>query len=209
MATKKRSASSGRWLKEHFDDVYANEARKQGYRSRAYFKIEELSKKDNLLKPGMTVVDLGAAPGGWSQYAAHVVGEQGQVISCDILPMDPLPGVDFLQGDFREEAVLNALLNRIDGKTVDLVMSDMAPNMSGNMSIDQAGSMYLVELALDMCHQVLKKNGNFVAKVFQGAGFEQYVKDLRSCFNAVKIRKPDSSRARSREVFIVATGYKL
>jgi 23S rRNA (uridine2552-2'-O)-methyltransferase len=209
MATKKRSASSGRWLKEHFDDVYANEARKQGYRSRAYFKIEELSKKDNLLKPGMTVVDLGAAPGGWSQYAAHVVGEQGQVISCDILPMDPLPGVDFLQGDFREEAVLNALLNRIDGKTVDLVMSDMAPNMSGNMSIDQAGSMYLVELALDMCHQVLKKNGNFVAKVFQGAGFEQYVKDLRSCFNTVKIRKPDSSRARSREVFIVATGYKL
>jgi 23S rRNA (uridine2552-2'-O)-methyltransferase len=209
MATKKRSASSGRWLKEHFDDVYANEARKQGYRSRAYFKIEELSKKDNLLKPGMTVVDLGAAPGGWSQYAAHVIGEQGQVISCDILPMDPLPGVDFLQGDFREQAVLDALLNRINGKTVDLVMSDMAPNMSGNMSIDQAGSMYLVELALDMCHQVLKKNGNFVAKVFQGAGFEQYVKDLRSCFTAVKIRKPDSSRARSREVFIVATGYKL
>lgn len=209
MTNKKHSASSKRWLKEHFDDVYANEARKLGYRSRAYFKIEELDKKDKLIRPGLTVVDLGAAPGGWSQYAADKVGDNGTVISCDILPMDPLPGVEFLQGDFREEAVLDALLTRIDGKNVDLVMSDMAPNMSGNNVTDQAGSMYLVELAHDMCHQVLKKNGNFAVKVFQGEGFDQFVKDLRNSFKVVKIRKPDSSRQRSREVYIVATGYKL
>lgn len=209
MANKKHSASSKRWLKEHFDDVYANEARKLGYRSRAYFKIEELDKKDKLIRPGLTVVDLGAAPGGWSQYAADKVGDNGTVISCDILPMDPLPGVEFLQGDFREETVLDALLSRIDGKNVDLVMSDMAPNMSGNNVTDQAGSMYLVELAFDMCHQVLKPNGNFAVKVFQGEGFDQFVKDLRNSFKTVKIRKPDSSRARSREVYIVATGYKL
>ena len=209
MTNKKHSASSKRWLKEHFDDVYANEARKLGYRSRAYFKIEELDKKDKLIRPGLTVVDLGAAPGGWSQYAADKVGDNGTVISCDILPMDPLSGVEFLQGDFREEAVLDALLTRIDGKNVDLVMSDMAPNMSGNNVTDQAGSMYLVELAHDMCHQVLKKNGNFAVKVFQGEGFDQFVKDLRNSFKVVKIRKPDSSRQRSREVYIVATGYKL
>lgn len=209
MSNKKHSASSKRWLKEHFDDVYANEARKLGYRSRAYFKIEELDKKDKLIRPGLTVVDLGAAPGGWSQYAADKVGDNGTVISCDILPMDPLPGVEFLQGDFREEAVLDALLTRIDGKNVDLVMSDMAPNMSGNNVTDQAGSMCLVELAFDMCHQVLKPNGNFAVKVFQGEGFDQFVKDLRNSFKTVKIRKPDSSRARSREVYIVATGYKL
>jgi 23S rRNA (uridine2552-2'-O)-methyltransferase len=209
MANKKHSASSKRWLKEHFDDVYANEARKLGYRSRAYFKIEELDKKDKLIRPDITVVDLGAAPGGWSQYVANKLNGKGTVISCDILPMDPLPGVEFLQGDFREEAVLDTLLNRIDGKNVDLVMSDMSPNMSGNNVTDQASSMYLIELAHDMCHQVLKTNGHFVAKVFQGEGFDQFVKDLRNSFKTVKIRKPDSSRARSREVYIVATGYKL
>ena len=155
------------------------------------------------------MVDLGAAPGRWSQFAAEQVKPNGKVIACDILPMDPLADVEFLQGDFREEAVLNALLERIGGKTVDVVLSDMAPNMSGHLSVDQAGSMYLVELALDMCHQVLKKNGSFAVKVFQGEGFEQFVHDVRSCFTTVKIRKPDSSRARSREVYIVATGYKL
>ena len=194
---------------EHFDDHYVQEAQKRGLRSRAMFKLEELQNKDKLIKDGMTVVDLGAAPGSWSQYVAELIGFNGKVIACDILPMDPLAGVEFLQGDFREESVLNALLNRIGGKNVDVVLSDMAPNMSGHLSVDQAGSMYLVELALDMCHQVLKKNGSFAVKVFQGEGFDQYVKDVRSSFNSVKIRKPDSSRARSREVYIVATGYKL
>lgn len=209
MTNKKHSASSKRWLKEHFDDHYVHEAQKQGWRSRAVFKLDEIQQKDKLLKPGMAVVDLGAAPGSWSQYLAQQVGDNGQVIACDILPMDSLAGVDFLQGDFREEAVLNALLDRIDGKNVDVVFSDMAPNMSGNMSTDQAGSMYLVELALDMCHQVLKKNGAFAVKVFQGEGFDQFVKDVRESFRIVKIRKPDASRPRSREVYVVATGYKL
>ncbi|KMT64044.1 23S rRNA (uridine(2552)-2'-O)-methyltransferase RlmE [Catenovulum maritimum] len=205
---KKRSSSSTRWLKEHFDDPYVLKAKKLGLRSRAVFKIEEIQKKDKLLQPGMIVVDLGAAPGGWSQYAVDQVGDNGDVIACDLLAIDPIAGVDFLQGDFREEAVLNALLDRIGGKTVDVLMSDMAPNMSGNESVDQARSMYLVELAYDMCHQVLKKNGKFVAKVFQGEGFDQYLKDIRSAFGQVKIRKPDSSRDRSREVYIVATGFK-
>ncbi|CCQ11653.1 Cell division protein FtsJ / Ribosomal RNA large subunit methyltransferase E [Pseudoalteromonas luteoviolacea B = ATCC 29581] len=209
MANKKHSASSKRWLKEHFDDPYVHEAQRRGYRSRAVFKLEEIQEKDKLIKSGMNVVDLGAAPGSWSQYLAEQLGERGEVIACDILPMDPLAGVAFLQGDFREEAVLNALLKRIDGKNIDVVFSDMAPNMSGNMSIDQAGSMYLVELALDMCHQVLKKDGAFAVKVFQGEGFDQFVQNVRDCFKTVKIRKPKASRPRSREVYVVATGYKL
>lgn len=209
MSRKKQSGSSGRWLKEHFDDKYVLEAQKRGYRSRAFFKIEEIQNKDKLLKLGMTVVDLGAAPGGWSQYAAEVVGDEGQVIACDILPMDSLPGVSFLQGDFREEAVLEALLERIQPDMVDVVMSDMAPNMSGNLASDQPRAMYLVELALDMCRQVLAPNGSFAVKVFQGEGFDQYLAEVRSMFKVVKIRKPDSSRDRSREVYIVATGYKL
>ncbi|GAL24865.1 heat shock protein FtsJ/RrmJ [Vibrio variabilis] len=208
MSKQKHSASSGRWLKEHFDDKYANEARRKGYRSRAIFKIEEIQNKDKLLKPGMTVVDLGAAPGGWSQYAAKVVGDEGQVIACDLLPMDPISGVSFLQGDFREEAVLDALLERIQPDMVNVVMSDMAPNMAGNLSVDQPRAMYLVELALDMCHQTLAPGGSFVVKVFQGEGFDEYVKQVREAFKVVKIRKPDSSRARSREVFIVANGFK-
>jgi len=208
MSKQKHSASSGRWLKEHFDDKYVNEAKKKGYRSRAIFKIEEIQKKDQLLKPGMTIVDLGAAPGGWSQFAAKIVGGKGQVIACDILPMDSIAGVAFLQGDFREETVLDALLDRIQPNLVNVVMSDMAPNMAGNLSVDQPRAMYLVELALDMCRQVLAPNGGFVVKVFQGEGFEQYMKEVRELFKIVKIRKPDSSRARSREVYIVATGYK-
>lgn len=209
MSRNKQSASSGRWLKEHFDDKYVQEAQKRGYRSRAIFKIEEIQKKDKLLKPGMTVVDLGAAPGGWSQYAAEVVGDEGQVIACDILSMDSLPGVSFLQGDFREEAVLSALLERIQPDMVDVVLSDMAPNMSGNLASDQPRAMYLVELALDMCRQVLAPNGSFAVKVFQGEGFDDYLAEIRNMFKVVKIRKPDSSRDRSREVYIVATGYKL
>ena len=206
---KSRTVSSQRWMKEHFDDEYVKKAQKLGLRSRAVFKIEEINNKDKLIKPGSNVVDLGAAPGGWSEYAVKVVGDKGQVIACDILPMESLAGVSFLQGDFREEEVLTTLLDKISGRNVDVVMSDMAQNFSGNEATDQPRNMYLVELALDMCHQVLKKNGSFVVKVFQGEGFEQYMKDLRSAFTTVKTRKPESSRARSREVYIVATGYKL
>ncbi|MDP2716240.1 MULTISPECIES: 23S rRNA (uridine(2552)-2'-O)-methyltransferase RlmE [unclassified Rheinheimera] len=209
MTKKKRSASSTRWLKEHFDDQFVQKAQKLGLRSRAAFKLEEINQQDKLIKPGMTVVDLGSAPGSWSQFSVGLVGDKGTVIACDILPMDPINGVSFLQGDFREEAVLDALLSRINGKNVDVVLSDMAPNMSGNDTTDQARSVYLVELALDMCGKVLKQNGSFVVKVFQGDGFEQFLKDVRAAFTTVKIRKPDSSRARSRETYIVATGFKV
>lgn len=205
---KKKSASSQRWLKEHFDDPYVLKAQKMGLRSRAVFKLEEIDQKDKLFRPGMTVVDLGAAPGGWSQFVVEKLGDNGDVVACDILEMDPIAGVDFLQGDFREEAVLNALLDRIGGKTVDVLLSDMAPNMSGNDTVDQTRAMYLVELAFDMCNQVLKKDGKFVVKIFQGAGFDQYLNEVRNAFSQVKIRKPDSSRGRSREVYIVASGFK-
>ncbi|KFZ31523.1 23S rRNA methyltransferase [Pseudidiomarina salinarum] len=206
---KKRSASSSRWLQEHFSDHYVQKAQKQGLRSRAVFKLDEIQKRDKIIRPGMTVVDLGAAPGGWSQFVVEALNGQGQVIACDILPMDPIAGVDFLEGDFREEAVLQALLDRIGGKNVDVVLSDMAPNMSGNDNVDQPRGIYLVELALAMCHQVLKPNGSFVVKVFHGQGFEGFLKDVRAAFTTVRTRKPDSSRARSREVYLVATGYKL
>lgn len=209
MTKKKHSASSKRWLTEHFNDHYVQKAQKQGKRSRAFFKLEEIQQKDKLISPGNTLVDLGAAPGGWSQLASELVGDNGQVIACDILPMDSIVGVDFLQGDFRDEAVLNALLNRIGGNTVDIVLSDMAPNLSGNAAVDQAGSMYLCELALDMCHQVLKPGGSFVIKVFQGEGFDTYLRALRDAFTTIKTRKPDSSRSRSREVYLVALGYKV
>lgn len=209
MTKKKRSASSARWLQEHVTDPFVHKAQKLGLRSRASFKLEEIQQKDKLIRPGNTVVDLGSAPGSWSQLAAELVGPSGMVIACDILPMDSLAGVAFLQGDFREEAVLNALLERIGGRNVDVVLSDMAPNMSGNSTVDQARSMYLVELALDMCHNVLKKDGSFVVKVFHGEGFEGYVQAVRAVFQNVRIRKPDSSRARSSETYIVATGFKV
>ncbi|MGL4755461.1 MAG: 23S rRNA (uridine(2552)-2'-O)-methyltransferase RlmE [Aeromonadaceae bacterium] len=209
MSKKKRSASSTRWLKEHFDDQYVQKAQKLGLRSRAVFKIEEIQQRDRLIRQGMTVVDLGAAPGGWSQYAVEQVGDKGRVIACDILPMDPIVGVDFLQGDFREEAVLTALLERVGDNKVDVVLSDMAPNMSGTPAVDQPRAMYLVELALEMCRDVLAPDGSFVVKVFQGVGSEEYLKAVRELFKVVKVRKPDSSRSRSREVYIVATGFKL
>ncbi|WP_417614744.1 23S rRNA (uridine(2552)-2'-O)-methyltransferase RlmE [Oceanisphaera sp.] len=209
MTKKKRSASSTRWLKEHFDDKYVQQAQKKGLRSRAVFKLEELQGRDRLLKHGMTVVDLGAAPGGWSQYSVEQVGLKGKVIACDLLPMDPIAGVDFLQGDFRDEEVLNALLERVGDDKVDVLLSDMAPNMSGTPEVDQPRSMYLVELALDMCRQVLAPKGSFVVKVFQGAGFDEFLLEVRRSFSSVRVRKPDSSRPRSREVYIVATGFKL
>ena len=208
VSNKKRSASSTRWLNEHFKDQFVLQAQKKGLRSRAWFKLEEIQKTDKLFKPGMTVVDLGAAPGGWSQYVASVIGNKGRIIACDLLPMDPIVGVDFLQGDFRDEAVLNALLARVGEDKVQVVMSDMAPNMSGQPAVDIPRAMYLVELALDMCRDVLAPNGSVIVKVFQGEGFEQYLKAIREMFKVVKIRKPQASRARSREVYIVATGRK-
>lgn len=209
MANKKRSASSSRWLQEHFSDKYVQQTKKKGFRSRAWFKLEEIQQSDNIFKPGMTVVDLGAAPGGWSQYVVQQLGNKGRIIACDLLPMDPIVGVDFLQGDFRDELVLKALLDRVGDNKVQVVMSDMAPNMSGTPAVDIPRSMYLVELALDMCRDVLAPGGSFIVKVFQGEGFDEYLGQIRSLFTKVKVRKPDASRSRSREVYIVATGRKL
>ncbi|XKM13325.1 23S rRNA (uridine(2552)-2'-O)-methyltransferase RlmE [Orbaceae bacterium ac157xtp] len=208
MSSKKRSASSTRWLNEHFKDRFVQQAQKKGLRSRAWFKLDEIQQTDKLFRPGMTVVDLGAAPGGWSQYVASLIGNKGRIVACDLLPMDPIVGVDFLQGDFRDEEVLKTLLERVGDSKVQVVMSDMAPNMSGQPAVDIPRSMYLVELALDMCRDVLAENGSFIVKVFQGEGFEEYLKTVRGMFKTVKIRKPEASRARSREVYIVALGRK-
>ncbi len=206
--TMARSKTSANWLKEHVDDIYVQKAQQEGYRSRASYKLIELDDKDKLIKCGMTVVDLGSAPGGWSQVAVARVGDSGKVISSDILPMDAIAGVDFVQGDFTEQAVLDQILGTIGREPVGLVISDMAPNMSGVVSIDQPGSMYLVELALDMATQILPKGGAFVAKVFQGEGFDDYVANARQQFQKVTVRKPHASRARSREVYLVAKGRK-
>ena len=203
-----KSKSSGRWLQEHFSDKYVKQAAADGFRCRASYKLIELNEKDRLMTPGMTVVDLGAAPGGWSQVAVRAVGHNGRVFASDILPMDGMAGVEFVQGDFTEEAVLNELLGKMGGQTAGLVISDMAPNMSGMSGVDQPKAMYLVELALDMARQVLKPGGAFVAKVFQGEGFDEYLLDCRSSFDKVVTRKPDSSRARSREVYLVCKGFK-
>lgn len=203
-----RSKTSADWLKEHVDDVYVQKAQQDGYRTRASYKLIELDEKDKLLKPGMTVIDLGAAPGGWSQVVTRRLNGSGVIIASDILPMDPIEDVNFIQGDFTEESVFDELMAVVDGRPVDLVISDMAPNMSGVASIDQPGSMYLVELALDMARQVLKPNGQFVAKVFQGEGFDEYIKELRSSFSKVMIRKPKASRARSKEVYVVGKGFR-
>jgi len=202
-----RSKSSGRWLKEHFDDHYVKKSQEDGYRSRASYKLIELHEKDKLFRPGMTVIDLGSAPGGWSQVAAEYVGVSGTVIASDILPMDALADVTFIQGDFTDELVFDQLMAKIDGK-VDLVISDMAPNMSGNASVDIPNAMYLVELALDMAKQTLTPGGVFVAKVFQGEGFNELLSDMRKVFTKVYSRKPDASRARSREVYQVGVGFK-
>lgn len=203
-----KSKSSGRWLKEHFDDQYVKRSKESGYRSRASFKLLEIDQKDHLLKPGATVVDLGAAPGGWSQVAAECVGERGRVVASDILSMDPLAGVEFIQGDFTEEAVLERILSALGGERADLVISDMAPNMSGNASIDQPAAMYLVELALDLAREVLKPGGQYLVKVFQGEGFDAYLRDMRESFGSVVTRKPDASRARSREVYLLGKGFR-
>jgi 23S rRNA (uridine2552-2'-O)-methyltransferase len=202
-----RSKTSSGWLKEHFDDQYVIRAQQEGYRSRAAYKLLEIDKKDKLLKPGMTVVDLGAAPGGWTQIAAERVGSRGVVVALDILEMDPIPDVTVLQGDFREEEVLQQLMDALGGKPVDLVMSDMAPNFSGVKSVDQPRAMYLVELTLELARSVLKPNGNMLVKLFQGEGSEAFIKECRAAFGKVIIRKPDASRGRSREVYLLARNY--
>jgi 23S rRNA (uridine2552-2'-O)-methyltransferase len=204
-----RSKSSHRWLKEHFDDPFVKRAQQEGYRSRAVYKLQEIQAKDRLLRPGMTVVDLGAAPGGWTQYAADLVGRNGRVVATDILPMDPNPGVTILQGDFRESGVLEQLLAILGESGADLVMSDMAPNMSGVDAVDQPRAMYLAELAADLARTVLKPGGDFLVKLFQGAEFDDYVRVLRGEYDKVSIRKPKASRPRSREVYAVARGRKL
>lgn len=204
-----RSKSSRRWLKEHEDDAFVQRARQEGYRSRAVYKFLEINDKDRLVKPGMTVVDLGAAPGGWSQVVADKVGRKGRVIAVDILPMEPLDNVAFLQGDFREQEVLERLLVMIGERRVDLVISDMAPNISGMEVVDQPRAMYLAELALDMARQVLKPGGNFLVKAFQGVGFDEYLRDLRSSFDKVITRKPKASRPRSKEVYLLARGFQM
>ncbi|MGK2946320.1 MAG: 23S rRNA (uridine(2552)-2'-O)-methyltransferase RlmE [Candidatus Malihini olakiniferum] len=209
MANTKRSASSNRWLHEHFSDKYVQQAQKKGLRSRAWFKLDEIQRAEKLFKPGIAVVDLGAAPGGWSQYTVTQIGNAGKIIACDILPMDSIVGVDFLQGDFRNELVVNALAERIEDNKVQVVMSDMAPNMSGIPAVDIPRAMYLVKLALEMCRDILAPGGSFLVKVFQGDGFDEYLRQIRSLFTTVKICKPDASRARSGEVYIVAIGRKL
>ena len=203
-----RSKSSGSWLQEHVNDPYVKQARQDGYRSRASYKLIQLNEKDKLIRPGMLIVDLGSAPGSWSQVAGKLVGAKGKVVATDILPMEPVKNVDFILGDFREEAVLNQILARLGSRKPDLILCDIAPNISGIDVADQASSIYLVELALDMARQVLKPKGDFVAKVFQGAGSDAYVKELRASFQKLIIRKPAASRPRSREVYVVAKGFK-
>lgn len=195
-------------MKEHRDDPYVQRAQREGYRSRACYKLLELQERDRLIRPGMTVLDLGSAPGGWSQVAVALVGEGGRVIASDILPMDSIAGVEFIQGDFTEEEVFQRLLEAIDGAPVDLVISDMAPNMSGMNAVDQPRSMYLVELALDMARQVLAPGGGFVSKVFQGEGFDDFYREARGAFDQLLTRKPRASRPRSREVYLVARGFR-
>jgi 23S rRNA (uridine2552-2'-O)-methyltransferase len=201
-----RSKSSSRWLREHFNDPFVKRAQAEGWRSRAVFKLEELIERDRLLKPGMVVVDLGAAPGGWSQVARQRLGDTGRVIALDILPMQGIGGVEFIQGDFREEGVLEQLQALLGGAPVDLVLSDMAPNLSGMSAVDQPRSMHLVELAEEFAAAHLREGGAFLAKVFQGEGFDDLVRRLRGNYARVSMRKPRASRARSPEVYALATG---
>jgi len=205
----KRTKSSARWLAEHAADPYVKRAHEEGWRSRAAFKLEEINQAERLLRPGMTVVDLGAAPGGWSQYAARVLGGKGRVIALDLLDMPALPGVEFIQGDFSEDAVLERLQALLAGDKADLVMSDMAPNMMGIADVDHDRSMYLVDLAVDFAARALRPGGDLLLKVFQGREFQPLVARLRGQFETVKPRKPKASRSRSAELYVLARGYRL
>lgn len=203
-----RSKTSHRWLKEHFDDPYVKMAQRDGYRSRASYKLLEIQEKDRILRPGMTVVDLGAAPGGWSQVTSRVIGDKGILIASDILPMDSIPDVTFIQGDFTDDEVFAKLLEAIGENPVDLVISDMAPNMSGLPAVDMPRAMFLCELALDLSTRVLRPGGDFLIKIFQGEGFDTYLKMVRENFEKVQMRKPLSSRDRSREQYLLARGFR-
>ena len=204
-----RSKSSKRWLQEHFDDPFVKQAQLEGYRSRAVYKLQEVDLKEHLIKPGMTIVDLGAAPGGWTQYVTEKLQGRGNVVALDILPMDALPDVQFIQGDFREEEVFQQLKSLAPEHGVDLILSDMAPNMSGNAAIDIPRAMYLVELAFDFSYQMLKPGGNLLVKVFHGAGFDELVKQARTSFEKLSVRKPSASRSRSKETYLLAKGFKV
>ena len=205
----RRSKSSDRWLREHFADPFVQRAQSEGWRSRAVFKLEEIDRREKLLKPGQVCLDLGAAPGAWSQYAARRVGRKGRVVASDLLPMAELPGVEFVQGDFREEQVFAQLLSLLPERQVDVVLSDMAPNLSGVDVIDQPRSMYLAELALDMAARVLKPGGDALIKVFQGSGFQEMVQGARGRFARVKLVKPQASRSRSPEMYLLAMQFRL
>ncbi len=203
-----RTKSSQRWLARQEKDEFVKRARRQGARSRAIYKLEEIDRRDHLLRPGMTVVDLGAAPGGWSQYAKSRVGASGRVLALDILPMEPIVGVEFIEGDFTEQPVLDLLMQRLQGKPVDLVISDMAPNMSGVPSVDQARSIATAELALDFADKALKPGGDLLLKTFQGAGFNELHARMRRRFGKLMSRKPQASRAESREIYLLGKGFK-
>jgi 23S rRNA (uridine2552-2'-O)-methyltransferase len=203
-----RSKSSQNWLKEHHDDAYVLQARRDGYRSRAVYKLIEIQEKDQVLKPGQFILDLGAAPGGWSEYAAQFATDRGRLIAVDLLPLEPIAGVEIIQGDFTEQATLEKILELVDRQPLDLVLSDMAPNISGIETVDQPKSMYLAELALELARDCLNAQGRFVVKLFQGEGFEELISTLRRDFNTVKFRKPRASRARSREIYAVCSGLK-
>lgn len=203
-----RSKSSGRWLQEHHSDHFVREARREGYRSRAAYKLLEIQQKDRIFRRGMRVVDLGAAPGGWTQVASELIGETGTVLASDILEMDPLPDVTFIQGDFTEASVEQALKDALQGHAVDLVISDMAPNMSGVASVDQPKSMYLVELAHEFAAHMLEPGGALLVKVFQGVGFQDFLADVRRNFGSVKTRKPQASRNRSREQYLLCQNFR-
>ena len=202
-----KSKSSKGWLKEHFDDEYVRRSQQDGYRSRAIYKLIEIDKKDRLIKPGMTIIDLGAAPGGWSEYCVKKLGKNGTVVALDILPMEPIEDVTIIQGDFREDAVFEKLMAVMNNERADLVISDMAPNISGMESFDMPRAYHLCELALDLARQVLKPGGGLLVKLFQGEGFEAYNKELKASFSKVVMRKPKASRARSREIYALATGF--
>jgi len=204
-----KSKSSHQWLKAHFDDEFVKRAQRDGYRSRAVYKLEEIQQKDRIIRPGSIIVDLGAAPGGWSQYAARQLGPQGRIIALDILPMDDLPGVTFIEADFRESEAIDSLMKILGEQRVDLVMSDMAPNISGVEAVDQPRSIYLMELAAEFAADVLRKGGNLLFKGFHGQGFDALIKDLRSQYHKVLIRKPKASRPRSREVYVLAKDLKV
>ncbi len=205
----KRTKSSKRWLDEHFNDVYVKKAQAEGYRSRAVYKLKEVDEKESLFKPGMTVVDLGAAPGGWTQYVSEKLQGRGRIVALDILPMDALPDVTCIHGDFREDDVLQELMNLIPERSLDLLLSDMAPNMSGSAAIDIPRAMYLVELAFDFAEKMLKPGGTMLVKIFHGSGFDDLIRQARSSFEKVAIRKPSASRSRSKETYLLAKGYNL